>query len=130
MWLLLLLLIADWAHVVQLGQSNGLVHLGRLLGQHFSTDGRSHGRLDQLLLANHVNRLQVAQRLGSTDLLLLDSDVLLLAAVARGDGLLHDRRRRLTRLRAVELANLDSLSGVLSRHRLLLRTTRLTLAGL
>lgn len=69
LWLLLLLLLltthsrsSGRTNVVQLGQADGLillVHLRRLLRKHLAADGRSHG-LDQLLLADQMNRLHVS----------------------------------------------------------------------
>lgn len=64
LWLLLLLLLTGCSrsNVIQLGQTDGLVllvHLRRLLRKHLAANGRSHG-LDQLLLADQMNRLHVS----------------------------------------------------------------------
>lgn len=125
---LLRLLLIACCSVVQLGQTDGLgglVHLRRLLRQHLATDGRTY-RLDQLLLANQMDRLHVGERLRAADFLLLDLDVLL-AAMTGSDGLVHHRRWRLARL-GLELTNLNGLGRMLSghSHSLLLLRSRLS----
>lgn len=61
-----------------------------------------------------MDRLHVGERVRAADFLLLYLDVLL-AALTGGDGLVYDRRWRLTRLR-LELTNLDGLGCMLPRH--------------